>query len=35
MTYRLILRQDAIRWLRERRAQFYVDLRTEAHAEQA
>jgi len=35
MAYRLTLRQDAIRWLRERRAQLYVDLRTEAHAEQA
>ncbi len=35
MAYRLTLRQDAIRWLRERRAQLYVDLLTEAHAEQA
>jgi hypothetical protein len=34
MVYRLTLRQDAIRWLRERRAQLYVDLLTEAHAEQ-
>ncbi len=34
MAYRLTLRQDAIRWLRERRAQLYVDLLTEAHAEQ-
>jgi hypothetical protein len=33
--YRLTLRQDAVRWLRERRAQLYVDLLTEAHAEQA
>lgn len=35
MAYRLILRRDSIRWLRERRAQLYVDLLTEAHAEQA
>ena len=35
MAYRLTLRQDAIRWLRERRAGLYVDLLTEAHAEQA
>ena len=35
MAYQLTLRQDAIRWLRERRAQLYVDLLTEAHAEQA
>jgi hypothetical protein len=35
MAYRLTLRQDEIRWLRERRAQIYVDLLTEAHAEQA
>ena len=35
MAYRLTLRQDAIRGLRERRAQLYVDLLTEAHAEQA
>ena len=34
MAYRLTLRQDAIRWLRERRAQLYVDLLTEAHAGQ-
>jgi hypothetical protein len=34
MAYRLTLRQDAIRWLRERRAQLYVDLLTQAHAEQ-
>jgi hypothetical protein len=34
MAYRLTLRQDAVRWLRERRAQLYVDLLTEAHAEQ-
>jgi hypothetical protein len=31
----LALRRDAIRWLRERRAQLYVGLLTEAHAEQA
>ena len=35
MGYRLALRRDAIRWLRNRRAQLYVDLLTEAHAEQA
>jgi hypothetical protein len=34
MAYRLTLRQDAVRWLREHRAQLYVDLLTEAHAEQ-
>jgi hypothetical protein len=34
MAYRLILRRDAIRWLRERRAQLYVDMLTQAHAEQ-
>jgi len=34
MAYRLTLRQDAIRWLRERRAQLCVDLLTEAHPEQ-
>ncbi len=34
MAYQLTLRQDAIRWLRERRAQLYVDMLTEAHAEQ-
>jgi hypothetical protein len=34
MTFRLALRQDAIRWLREQRAQLYVDLLAEAHAEQ-
>lgn len=33
-TFRLALRQDAIRWLREQRAQLYVDLLAEAHAEQ-
>src|SRR5215468_8068313 len=32
MAYRPTLRQDAIRWLRERRTQLYVDLLTEAHA---
>src|SRR5215831_3670649 len=35
MAYRLTLRQDAIRWLRERRARIHVDLLTEAHAGQA
>jgi hypothetical protein len=34
MTFRLALRQDQARWLREQRAQLYVDLLTEAHAEQ-
>jgi hypothetical protein len=34
MTFHLALRQDAIRWLRERRAELYVDLLAEAHAEQ-
>ena len=34
MAYRLTLRRDAIRWLRERRVQLYVDLLTVAHAEQ-
>src|SRR5215469_1597465 len=34
ITFRLALRQDQIRWLREQRAQLYVDLLAEAHAEQ-
>lgn len=34
MTFRLALRQDQIRWLREQRAQLYADLLTEAYAEQ-
>ena len=34
MTFRLALRQDQIRWLREQRSQLYVDLLTEAYAEQ-
>ena len=34
MAYQLILRRDAIRWLRERRAQLYVDLLMQARAEQ-
>jgi hypothetical protein len=34
MTFRLALRQDQARWLREQRALLYVDLLTEAHAEQ-
>jgi hypothetical protein len=34
MAYRLILRRDSIRWLRERRAQLYVDMLTQARAEQ-
>jgi hypothetical protein len=33
MAYRLLLRRDAIRWLRERRAQLYVEMLTEAYAE--
>lgn len=34
MTFRLALRQDHIRWLRERRADLYVDILAEAYAEQ-
>jgi len=34
MAYRLTLRRDAIRWLRQRRAQLYVDMLMQAHAEQ-
>ena len=34
MAFRLALRQDRARWLRGQRAQLYVDLLTEAHAEQ-
>ena len=34
MAFRLALRQDRARWLREQRAQLYVDMLTEAHAEQ-
>jgi hypothetical protein len=33
MAYRLILRRDAIRWLREHRAQLYVEMLTQAYAE--
>jgi hypothetical protein len=33
VAFRLALRQDQARWLRERRAETYVDLLTEAHAE--
>jgi hypothetical protein len=33
MAYRLLLRRDAIRWLRERRAQLYVEMLAEAYAE--
>jgi hypothetical protein len=33
VAFRLALRQDQARWLREQRAQLYVDLLTEAHAE--
>jgi hypothetical protein len=33
MTFRLALRQDQARWLREQRAQLYADLLTEAYAE--
>src|SRR2546428_6525719 len=32
-TFRLALRQDRLRRLRDQRAQLYVDLLTEAHAE--
>jgi hypothetical protein len=35
MAYRLTLRQDEVRWLRERRAQLYVDLLTSARRERA
>jgi hypothetical protein len=34
MAYRLTLRRDAIRWLRERRARLYVDLLMQARAQQ-
>ncbi|MEV6871600.1 hypothetical protein [Amycolatopsis sp. NPDC051128] len=34
MSFRLALRQDHGRWLREQRAELYVDLLTEAYAEQ-
>jgi hypothetical protein len=34
VAFRLALRQDQARWLREQRAQLYVDMLTEAHAEQ-
>jgi hypothetical protein len=34
VTFRLALRQDQARWLREQRAQLYVDMLTEAYAEQ-
>jgi len=34
MAYRLILRRDAIRWLRQRRAQLYVDMLMQARAQQ-
>ncbi len=33
VTFRLALRQDHARWLREQQAQLYVDLLTEAYAE--
>ena len=33
VTFRLALRQDQARWLREQRAQLYVDMLTEAYAE--
>ncbi|HEV8275456.1 MAG TPA: hypothetical protein VGQ26_07140 [Streptosporangiaceae bacterium] len=33
LTFRLALRQDQARWLREQRAQLYADLLTEAYAE--
>ena len=34
MAYRLILLRDSIQWLRERRAQLYVDMLTQARAQQ-
>jgi hypothetical protein len=34
MTFRLAMRQDQVRWLREQRAHLYADLFTEAYAEQ-
>jgi len=34
MAYRLNLRRDAIRWLRQHRAQLYADMLTQARAEQ-
>jgi hypothetical protein len=34
MTFRLALRQDQIRWVREQRSQVYADLLTEACARQ-
>lgn len=33
LTFRFALRQDRLRWLREQRAQLYIDLLTEAVAE--
>lgn len=33
MTFRLALRQDHVRWIREQRAELYVDMLTEAQAE--
>jgi len=34
MTFRLALRQDQSRWIREQRADLYMDMLTEAYAEQ-
>src|SRR5690242_11647993 len=34
MAYRLMVRRDAIRWLRVQRAQLYVDMLMQARAEQ-
>jgi hypothetical protein len=34
VTFRLALRQDRERWIREQRSQLYVDMLTEAQAEQ-
>lgn len=34
LTFRLALRQDQARWLREQRTQLYVDLLTEGYAEE-
>jgi hypothetical protein len=35
LAFRFALQQEKTRWLREQRAQFYVDLLAEAYAEQA
>jgi hypothetical protein len=33
-TFRFAMRQDHVRWIREQRAELYVDMLSEAHAEQ-